>query len=128
MQAIFSIFESVTQVISELVMWLIRLGTWVINGLYWAAEAVWAWFKETFADLLSRFLDWFFDLVPGGVPEYVHDFYENTDWNMWKEKLNDIGWILPLQEVMTLFLTVFACVAAIRFVRWVLGLTPTIEG
>jgi hypothetical protein len=86
-----------------------------------------SWAHELFISLLGA--QWLLDLLPMEVIEWFADgnhlgFIDEL--SIAADALAWINWMLPLEPIIGLYLLGLTSVGAVRLIRWVLALIPTL--
>lgn len=79
------------------------------------------WVRKLITEILP---DIFYALLPDGAAEFLRDI----DISQIADIVEPVTWFVPFWALVTLYLHTYALAAGIRFVRWIIGFIPTIEG
>jgi hypothetical protein len=65
-----------------------------------------------------------YSILPDGVAEYL----QTIDLTFIASIVEPVTWFIPFWAILTIYLHAYAIAAGVRFVRFIIGFIPTIEG
>lgn len=102
----------------------------LIDGIVWVVyyfNAVWS----KIGGLWSRLVQWLTDDIPTWLYAQVADFslfLEQSPLDDLTTFMNGVDYVLPVYAALTIWLSALSVTGAIRVVRWVMAIIPTIGG
>lgn len=87
---------------------------------------------QLLVDLVEWVKNFVTSTIPGVVysilPEGVAEYLRTLDLSAVSSIVEPVTWFIPFWAILTIYLHAYAIAAGVRFVRFIIGFIPTIEG
>lgn len=79
------------------------------------------WFRKFIKDVALPFF-------LSKIPESVKEVFSDLNIDLFESLIYDVAWILPIWTILAMYALIYAACGAVRIIRWVLAMIPTIGG